>query len=40
MACAADATRLYVVWTESTNPKGEWEFSGKLMFGRKNFTNK
>ena len=38
MACAADATRLYIVWTESTNPKGEWEFSGKLMFGRKNFT--
>ncbi len=35
MCCAADEMRLYVVWTESSNPKGEWEFSGKLMFGRK-----
>lgn len=35
MACAADATRLYVVWTESTNPRGDWEFTGKLMLARK-----
>lgn len=35
MACTADATRLYIVWTESTNPKNDWEFSGKLMLGRK-----
>lgn len=37
MSCAADSTRLYVTWTESTHPDGDWEFSGKLMLGRKKF---
>ncbi len=37
MACSADATRLYIVWTESNNPAADWEFSGRLMLARKKF---
>lgn len=35
MGCAVDGKYVYVVWTESTSPMAEWEFSGRLMFGRK-----